>query len=331
MAYIYDGDNGRDDVKQNSGNLYDEIYTYGGNDSIHLKANNTYVEAGAGNDYVHSTIEWGNDVYLGDGNDTYVGIGFSGDSDQYDRVWGGNGADTIRISTWASDYYGDAGNDTFSSIGFYNLISGGSGTDTVDYSRQNDDPDLAGAGIKVDLSQEYATSGDGTEEVLYSIENVKGTNYKDTLIGDSGANSLWGQNGSDILKGLDGNDKLYGGSGDDDLYGGMGLDRLTGNDGADFFIFQSTSESPNSSNRDVIVDFSRSQGDQIDLMDIDAIKSSSADNAFDYIGSAAFSGTAGELRYSGGIIRGDVNGDGRADFSIEVENTASLRSSDFIL
>jgi hypothetical protein len=66
-------------------------------------------------------------------------------------------------------------------------------------------------------------------------------------------------------------------------------------------------------------------------MDIDAIKSSSADNAFDYIGSAAFSGTAGELRYSGGIIRGDVNGDGRADFSIEVENTASLRSSDFIL
>ncbi|MBB1248226.1 calcium-binding protein [Rhizobium sp. G21] len=331
MAYIYYGDNGRDDVSQSANRPYDEIYTRGGNDTIHLKANNTYVEAGAGNDYVHSTIEWGNDVYLGDGNDTYVGNGFSGDSDLYDRVWGGNGADTFKISTWASDYYGDAGNDTFYSVGFYNLISGGSGTDTVDYSRQNSDPDLAGAGIKVDLSQEYATSGDGTEEVLYSIENAKGTNYKDTLIGDSGANGLWGQNGDDILKGLDGNDKLYGGSGDDDLYGGRGLDRLTGNSGADFFIFQSTSDSPNNSNRDVIVDFSRSQGDQIDLMDIDAVKSSSRDNAFDFIGSAAFSDTAGELRYSGGIIRGDVNGDGRADFSIEVDNMASLRAGDFIL
>ena len=34
--------------------------------------------------------------------------------------------------------------------------------------------------------------------------------------------------------------------------------------------------------------------------------------------SAGFTGKAGELRYEHGILMGDVNGDGRADFEIKI-------------
>lgn len=54
-----------------------------------------------------------------------------------------------------------------------------------------------------------------------------------------------------------------------------------------------------------------------------------------FIAKAAFHKVAGELHYStsGGktIIEGDVNGDGRADFQIELTASKTLTSADFIL
>ena len=40
---------------------------------------------------------------------------------------------------------------------------------------------------------------------------------------------------------------------------------------------------------------------------------------------------AGELRCRSGIVYGDVDGDGRADFQIALDGVSSLRESDFIL
>ena len=53
--------------------------------------------------------------------------------------------------------------------------------------------------------------------------------------------------------------------------------------------------------------------------------------AFDFIEADAFSGTAGELRYASGVVRGDVDGDGTADFAIEVRNSPVLIADDFLL
>ena len=93
-------------------------------------------------------------------------------------------------------------------------------------------------------------------------------------------------------------------------------------------------DSPVGSSVDTITDFSHAQADQIDLHLIDAINGG-ADDAFSFIGSAAFSHTAGELHYtavSGGImVSGDTNGDGVADFQFKAGGIASLSSSDFIL
>jgi serralysin len=331
MPKNYFGDDGVDIVKQNSQNGYYNIYTYGAADQISLTLNKTLVEAGNGNDVVRSNIEFQNDIYLGAGNDTYTGNGFTTYSSRWDFVDGGKGNDTFNISTSVSEYYGDAGNDTFNSVGYSNYLNGGNGVDTVSYLRQDNDSFLSGKGVSIHLYDNEAYTGASRYEELHNFENAKGTSYADDVIGDSGANKLWGMNGRDIVDGRGGNDTLYGGNGSDDLYGGSGNDRLIGNknndhlqgdSGADRFIFLKLSDSVVGANRDVIWDFSHSQSDKIDVSAIDD---------FDFIGSKAFSDTAGELRFKNHILAGDTDGDGKADFEIRVVDVSTLHNNDFIL
>ncbi len=71
-------------------------------------------------------------------------------------------------------------------------------------------------------------------------------------------------------------------------------------------------------------------GDKIDLRAIDADTDGTAgDQAFRYIGSAAFSGVDGQLRYANGILSGDLNGDKVADFQIALSNVRALAATDF--
>ena len=169
-----------------------------------------------------------------------------------------------------------------------------------------------------------------------SIEDAVGSKFDDYIKGSAVANILDGGAGNDTLEGLNGDDTLLGRSGNDKLIGGAGRDTLEGGAGADQFIYQSIRESSTSaSSRDIIVDFSRSQGDKINLKAIDAISKTKKDDAFDFIGTSKFSKSAGELRYlkKGGVtfVYGDVDGDGKADFSIQLTGKIDLQATDFIL
>lgn len=370
MAYVYKGTNGDDYVVQNSRTEVEIYTYGGDDEIVLNRTDSrgglNYVEAGSGNDLVRNSFEGGNDIFLGSGDDVYKHSGAAKASGEYDKVSGGDGYDRFEVKTLSSDYWGDSGNDTFYSVGYRNAFNGGSGTDTVNYSLQ-DSSSEKGRGIYVDLDKGFAKAVDGRNEELTSIENATGTRSNDTLIGTGGNNTLRGGNGNDQLEGLGGNDRLYGGSGkdilygdsgNDDLYGDSGNDRLyggsgnddllggsgndllvgdSGNDflvggtGADTFRFIKTSDSKVGSQRDVIDDFKpESEDDVIDLKSIDADTGRSGNNAFHFIGKSAFSGEAGELRYSGTIISGDVNGDGRADFEIDAGLTRYY-SSDFLL
>jgi len=158
--------------------------------------------------------------------------------------------------------------------------------------------------------------------------------FGDTLDGDSDANSIWGGGGNDRIAGNSGKDDLFGdegndiisgGSGDDTISGGTGADRLEGNSGNDLFVFTETDTAV-----DVIVDFARGR-DKIDVSGIDAIFGTAANDAFKFIGSAAFSNVAGQLRYTGGTIFGDVDGDGLADITIQLSGTPQLALADLVL
>ncbi len=344
VTRIY-GTNYADILKQN-GYIAVEIYAYDGDDDIYLNRTDSYggynyVEAGYGHDLVVNYFEGGNDIYLGAGNDIYVADIRARDTSSYDVVYGGSGNDRFEIDGYASDYYGESGNDSFFSAGFNNYFNGGTGVDSVSYQFQDDWSSERGKGVTIDLGYKYATTGSGRREDLISIENATGTNYgHDDITGSSVANMLRGLGGNDILEGLGGNDlldggagvdKLYGGSGADILRGGTGLDYLTGGTGADTFDFNSIRESAVGTRRDVVTDFRRSEFDVIDLSTIDADTTWSGNQKFTYIGSSAFSGDAGQLNFRSGILSGDVNGDGLADFQIKVNGFSSLRADDFFL
>ncbi|ATY30847.1 M10 family metallopeptidase C-terminal domain-containing protein [Sphingomonas psychrotolerans] len=148
------------------------------------------------------------------------------------------------------------------------------------------------------------------------------------------ADGIFGLGGNDQLRGGGGDDTIDGGANNDMLWGGAGADELFGGTGADQFHYAAVSDSL-WVDRDRIADFKRSEGDKINLSAIDADLAASGNQAFSFIGTAAFSGIAGQLRYqvSAGqtLVSGDVDGDGVADFGIALQGNIALIGTDFYL
>lgn len=134
--------------------------------------------------------------------------------------------------------------------------------------------------------------------------------------------------GNDTIRGSRGADHLFGGAGDDRIAGGLGRDLLEGGAGADRFVFASAAESrPDKADR--IADFEPGR-DRIDLAAIDA-GPAKGDQAFRFIGTAAFSHAAGELRLTAHSVLADIDGDGSADLRIALAHASDLHASDFLL
>jgi serralysin len=163
-------------------------------------------------------------------------------------------------------------------------------------------------------------TGDAFGDRYSSIENIIGSAYADSLRGNTAANTIQGRSGNDTLNGRGGNDKLVGGAGKDILYGGGG---------ADTFDFNAFTESLPGA-RDTIKDFVRGS-DRIDLRSIDANTKMSGNQAFSFIGSKAFAGEAGQLKFGNGVLSGDVNGDKMTDFQVNVSGLSALAKTDFYL
>ena len=261
-----------------------------------LTLDNT-VTGTAGKDALFGTAA-ADHLYGGGGNDDLTGR--AGD----DFLSGGTGHNLL---------WGNLGNDTFLGGPGTDTFAGGAGNDTVVYNQ-------SAAGVTANLSTHIGSGGDAADDTFYSIENVIGSGHNDTLIGNAAGNRLEGGSGNDVLKGGAGNDILFGGAGKDVLIGGTG---------ADTFVFKQTNDStPGQADR--IIDFSHAQGDHIDLSSIDANTHAAGDQAFTYIGRAAFTDVVGQLHYANHMLEGDTNGDGKADIQIHV-NVASLSAGDLIL
>ncbi|MCJ8057317.1 type I secretion C-terminal target domain-containing protein [Shinella curvata] len=243
-----------------------------------------------------------------------------------DIVNAGGGNDVVYGRTGNDKLSGEAGDDTLVGGAGADQLNGGSGTDTASYVN-------ATSAVVANLRAASSNAGEAKGDTYTSIENLRGTNFNDSLVGNDARNRLDGGSGNDQMFGMNADDTLVGGEGSDKLVGGLGADQLFGGFGADTFIFVNISDSIVAV-RDMINDFSRAEGDKIDLSAIDARETAAGDQAFTFVGTSQFSGTAGELRYSkkeDTYVYGDVNGDGNIDLSIRLDGSIDLASSDFIL
>ncbi len=243
-------------------------------------------------------------VFAYGGNDDIFGYGGN------DKLYGGDGNDLLVGGKGKDALFGGDGSDLLAGEQGNDKLNGGEG---FDYATFYYDP----KGVAVNLETGIARDGYGGRDALTSIEGVYGSKYADTIRGDDGTNELFGNQGNDTL------------------IGGGGQDLLVGNKGADTFVFADGDVGDRVSNADLIGDFSRREGDTIDLSGLDANANAAGDQAFTYIGGKAFSGTAGELRFewSGGegVLMGDANGDGVADGFIRVDTPQMLVAGDFVL
>lgn len=125
------------------------------------------------------------------------------------------------------------------------------------------------------------------------------------LSGDDRANRLVGGKGQDLLLGWGGNDRLISRGGGNLLSGGEGADR--------FRFSLSPSSQVEGERPDTITDFQGMGGDRLVIRGLAS-----------YRGLQPFSGVAGEVRFSPGLLEADQNGDGVADRQIRLPGVSEL-------
>lgn len=259
------------------------------------------------------------DIMLGDGGETVsTGAGM-------DTVIGGAGDDLIQ---------GGSDDDMLSGMGGDDTLDGGSGADMLDGGADSDTASYASAsaGVFADLGAMVAGMGDAAGDTFTSIENLEGSGFADRLWGDNNDNIQSGGGFSDRVYGRAGDDTLDGGSGNDAIYGNQGADELTGGSGTDRFIFFSEADSTTSST-DRITDFT--DGERIEISRIDGDVNTGGNQALTFVGTAAFTGMAGELRYGSDgtdtTVQADTDGDMMADFELVLTGDVTLDANDFLL
>jgi Ca2+-binding RTX toxin-like protein len=263
-------------------------------------------------------------IFTGAGNDTLTGGAaqdgfFFGADDNLtgaDVVNGGGGTDSLALR---GNYSGaDAvvfQNSSFTNVEVVVLLSGLTnefGGPIVpggfDYYLTLADGNIA-AGQRLDV---IATNLAATESV--TVNAAAETNGSVRILSGAGADNLIGSANADII------------------YGGLGADTINGGGNGDTYLYRAVAESTAVS-RDTVT---FTIGDRIDLSVIDANSGTGSNDAFSFIGAAAFSNTAGQLRAFQSApnvwtVEGDVNGDGTADLVITVNSVNALVGADFIL
>ncbi|MFB0776803.1 Ig-like domain-containing protein [Aeromonas salmonicida] len=202
--------------------------------SINNKPGSDRIDGGAGDD-----ILFGDAVH-------FAGINGEGYAAVKQYVAGKLGAGSVTdaqvhdyISSHASEFDQSSANDKG------DVLIGGEGNDIL-FGQGGDDFLFGGAG----------------NDILF------GGSGNDMLYGESGNDTLYGGSGNDTLYGGAGNDTLSGGLGNDILVGGLGNDILKGDAGADTFTWLQGDTTGGTIAKDYVVDFSRAEGDKLDLSDL---------------------------------------------------------------
>jgi hypothetical protein len=238
---------------------------------------------------------------------------------------GGNKAEKV------SNFSGD---DVFKFGGGNDVLTGAVGNDTADGGAGTDTFSNVGSNhsYSIDLDSKSVTlNGQALEAVavVSSDGHLSLKSFEHVIGGDA----------SDLIAGAAAKEILDGGAGNDFLAGGLGADTLTGGAGNDTFVYFTAKDSGATRlTRDTILDFQgagTSGGDVLDLRAIDIDSKTAGVQGLTWIGQNGTFIHAGDLRMvqdgHDTLIQGDTNGDGKADFTIDLVGTLNIDDHDILL
>ncbi|MDZ8227126.1 calcium-binding protein, partial [Nostoc sp. ChiVER01] len=264
---------------------YDTLNGGDGNDRI--ADTDGIVDGGAGTDTLVADYSQLN-------NGAGVDVGFAGQNAIFSRLTGNpvlNYSNIERFEITGTQYAdvlrGGAGNDILNGGAGDDLLFGGVGYDTLNGGDGND---------RIADTDGIVDGGAGTDTLVADYSQL--SNGAGVDVGFNGQNAIFSRvNTATLLSysnierfeltGSQYADVLRGGAGNDLLVGGVGNDILAGGAGADQFVFNSKLEGV-----DVIKDFSRVEGDKIQISKIGfGVTDVSAFSYNDATGALLFQGT----------------------------------------
>lgn len=299
-------------------------------DSLHGTSGNDVLDGWTGNDFLYGYS--GDDWFAGSNGAVNYDGGTGVDTLAYRTVNGlgvavdlrngiaGHFQDSITVAfddtlhgievidgTQADDLFfgSDAIADTFSGGAGSDVVFGSKGADSLHGGDDDNATDYlsylySGAGVSVDLLNNTASGGYAQGDQISGFEAVQGSTHDDVLKGTGGANVF-----------------------DAD----EGVDTITGRGGADRFQFWYDESGIGAGHRDIVTDFSRVQGDKVDL--------SSFDTPLEFVGSAGFSGED-QVRYvqKNGFTLVQFEYDDAhpgADMAVQFTGQIAFKATDFLL
>lgn len=199
-----------------------------GNDTLNGGLGGDFLQPGAGNDIIdggeNGPLGQSDELSYGFDNDVTSGVTVTFTSENAGTVndWSGGtdtftGIERVRGTQLADTFIGSDGRQVFRGLGGNDTFDGGGGDrDQLDYNRDEEDIGAA-SGITVNMVTGTATDGYGDSDTFSNIEEVRGTKFGDSILGDDLDNELYGDAGNDTLDGGLGNNYLQGGQGNDTI------------------------------------------------------------------------------------------------------------------
>jgi FKBP-type peptidyl-prolyl cis-trans isomerase 2 len=130
---------------------------------------------------------------------------------------------------------------------------------------------------------------------------------------------------ADVIIGTPLADLLIGEDGKDTITGDKSADLLIGGGGGDTYVYLDVDDSlPGDGQRDQVLDFSRKE-DRVNLSALNA------EGNLRFIGRRSFSEQPGEVRFGGGLLQFDQDGDGQADLEVALAGVKRFGSSNLVL
>jgi Tol biopolymer transport system component/Ca2+-binding RTX toxin-like protein len=236
----------------------------------------------------------GADVFVGtEANEQFTGDAYETLSDEADHFDAGGGNDYILGGDGPDDIQAGPGNDRIYPGGPGASIDADVGTDMVIYA-------LSSGSLNIDLSTGTVNGNPGR---LLGVENLQGSNSKDTITGDEGPNFLRGLGGVDEIRGAGGNDTIAaenasGDEGEDTFTSVPGATKFDGGPGTDSVSF------PEAVEVDLAAGTATGNGDDT-LTGIETVKGSPNEDVL--------KGDAGPNHLIGGAGNDEIDGRGGTD------------------